>query len=230
MSGTDPGSEADQGSEADADGDGGGPSTESPDRRLDEQREEYRDLVEDVRERVIQVKRETDTKAEAETVGALDDRVADVTDDLETLRADLASLEDRVDGGFENFESSLTGLVDELDDLRDRLDTLATALVGLREDVATVREGESARRAAADLKVAANREGVATAACEECSGEVRVGLLADPECPHCASRFVDLEPKRGIFGSATLATGDPPALDAGDEATPLDDLDGGDPE
>ncbi|MFC6737121.1 hypothetical protein ACFQEQ_12840, partial [Halolamina salina] len=53
---------------------------------------------------------------------------------------------------------------------------------------------------------------VGAADCGACERQVHVGLLSAPRCPHCDEAFVDVEPGRRFFGSATLVTGDQPAL------------------
>jgi len=203
--------------------------------RLDDLDDEFTALVEDVRERVIQVKREADGKAPADhdhppIDGRLDDadaaidRIDDAVDDLDD-RVD--EVDRRLSAGFENYEDVLEYLTDATDDLQDRTDLLARAIVDVRTEVRRL-AGESARRAEAEsLQLAANRAGVRTADCEHCGAEVDIAMLSAPECPECGTTFSDVEPKRGFLGSSTLVTGDPPALASGaepdlDEA--LDDL------
>ncbi|WP_193569273.1 MULTISPECIES: hypothetical protein [Halostella] len=203
--------------------------------RLDEIDDEFMDLIEDVRERVIQVKREADAKAPADHghpdlasrvdgAAATADRLAD---EVDRLKDRVDEVDRRVEAGFENYEDVLEYLTDATDDLQERTDLLARAVVDVRREVRRL-AGEAATRSEADsLKRAANRSGVRTASCGDCDAEVDVALLTAPKCPHCASTFNDVEPKRGIFGSATLATGDPPALEGRVETdldSSLDDL------
>ncbi len=165
--------------------------------RLEAQRAEYVELVEDVRERVVEVAREMDDLAAADhdhPQVADADRVAD-------LAADLADLESTVDNGFDNYETVLEELTEAVDELSERMDTLAARVVA--------GDGNEALR---DLRQAANQGGVRTATCENCGGSVDVGLLTDPKCPHCRSRFVDVDTDSGILGSPTLLVGSPPAL------------------
>ncbi|WP_135821063.1 hypothetical protein [Halostella litorea] len=199
-------------------------------RRIDDLDDRFTGLIEDVRERVIQVKREADGKAPAdhdhpsldERVDAADaatDRLDEAVDDLDE-RVD--GLDRRLDAGFENYEDVLEYLTDATDDLQDRTDLLARAVVDVREEVRRL-AGESGRRAEAEaLQLAANRSGVRVADCEDCGAEVDVALLSAPRCPHCASTFNDVRPKQGFLGSPTLLTGEPPALESGSES----DLDG----
>jgi len=87
---------------------------------------------------------------------------------------------------------------------------VAGAVLAVR---AALEADRSAREVAADIRATANRNGDATATCGACSRRVRLGLLSEPECPHCAATFEDVEPSSGLFGSATLRVGPLPALD-----------------
>lgn len=183
--------------------------------RLDAQREEYVDLVEDVRERVVALRREVDDLAPADRGPADHDHdhdlaavAPDLPDRLERIETDLADLEARVDGGFENYETILRELNGTVEDLADRLDTLAAAVV----------DDDEPDAALARLKRAANQLGVREAACEDCGASLDVSLLTAPECPHCRSEFVDVADDGGLFGSHTLVVEAPPALDG--DATP----------
>lgn len=186
------------------------------DARIDDQREEFTDLLEDVRERVIQVKRESDASAPADhdhPDHADESDLDDLRSTVATLESDLAALDETTRSGFDNFEEILEHLVEETEDLGERSTILAKAVVDIRDrrDALVARER---RRAETDeLKLAANRFGVRTANCEECATGVDLGLLTHPECPHCGSSFADVVQKSSIFGSPRLVTGDPPALE-----------------
>ncbi|NHN59893.1 MULTISPECIES: hypothetical protein [Halorussus] len=193
---------------------------------------DFDEKIEDVRERVVQVKRETDEKAPAdhghddlhrqtETVADRADRLAD---ELDALAETVAELEDRVETGFENYEDVLEYLTDATDDVETRLATLAEVTVELRDQTRTLSARHAARAAADELAHLANRRGVDSAKCGHCRETVHVGLLAEPKCPHCASTFNDVEPKQGLFGSARLVVGDPPALEGERADWDLDDV------
>jgi len=186
--------------------------------------------ITDVRERVIQVKRETDAKAPVDH--------------------GHPELEDRIAAGFRNYEEILEyltettddlaeatdGLVDATDEHNAKLDTVAGAVVDLRSRVAALERDSAQRAAVADVRREANRHGVATATCDACGESVRLGLLDEPFCPHCETPVDGVEPKRGFFGSNRLTVGDLPALEPpdgsdasteGDSATPAADELGG---
>lgn len=186
---------------------------------LETQREEFTDLLEDVRERVIQIKREGDRKAPA---AHSHDEYA-TADELREVQDTLAELEETTRTGFDNFEEILERVVDDLDDLEDRSTILANAIVELR-DRRSARAARERRRAAVEcLQLDANRLGINRAACEGCSSNVTISLLTRPECPHCERSFTDVSTKSSLFGSHTLETGDPPALE-GVVAGTVDDV------
>jgi len=166
--------------------------------RINALEDDLDEKITDVRERVIQVKRETDAKAPEDH--------------------DHPDIERRLRQGFENYEEILEYLTETTDDHDAKLDTVASAIVDLRARVATLERDSSERAAAADLRREANRQGVAEAVCESCGGSVHLGLLDSPFCPHCESTFDGVEPKRGFFGSHRLTVGQRPALEAPSES------------
>ncbi|MFC7238434.1 hypothetical protein ACFQS4_09410 [Saliphagus sp. GCM10025317] len=200
---------------------------------LEEQRTEFIDHVEDVRERVVQVKQEADGKAPEEhdhdeyadrsAVEALDEDLETVAerlsafedriDALSSLEADLEALSEAVDSGFENFEDVLEHVLETTDELERRSTTLATAVLDLREQRDALAARERRRSEAERLQRAASRLGIQTATCAACSTAVSMGLLTEPTCPYCGTQFADVSKKRSFLGSHTLETGEPPALE-----------------
>ena len=179
--------------------------------------------IQDVRDRVLQVKREADRKADADhehpelerAVAATDERIADLATAVEDQRSRLDDVESRVDDGFENFEEVLDYLTETTDDLGAKTQTLATALLDVRDGVRLIAQGNNS--AVDQLAAQANRKGVREAACEDCARSVDIALLREPACPHCGATFSRVESKSGWFGSHTLQTGEsPPALEPGD--------------
>lgn len=185
---------------------------------LDRVETRFRELLEDVRERVVQVKRETDAKAPAdhdhpEMAADLADLEADLDAELSGLATDLSALGERVDAGFDNYEEVLEYLADGVDRMGARQVTLARALVETRDELRKLAARDTARSAAESVKREAAERRIRDADCEACGTAVDVGLLTRAECPHCASAFVGVEGARGFFGSDTLVTGDRPALE-----------------
>jgi chromosome segregation ATPase len=192
--------------------------------RVDAVEDDLDHKIDDVRDRVVQIKRETDAKASREHGHPdLEDRVDEAVRAAADAESSVDALDDRLDRGFENYEEILEYLTDVTDDLDDSVETLTGAVVDLRAEVRRVTAAEHDRRAVDDLRTAANRHGERTAACADCSATVDLGLLARPNCPHCEATFVEFEPATGFFGSATLRTGDRPALTDGRDGA-LDDL------
>ncbi|WP_327051302.1 hypothetical protein [Halomicrococcus gelatinilyticus] len=192
---------------------------------VEDLREEFTEKLEDVRERVIQVKREADEKAPAghdhadlrEDLAELDAAV----EEMEELREQVEANRRHVDSGFENYEEVLSYLTETTDELEEKLDVLAAAMVDVRDRTRQLAAAAEERAAVADLARTANRNGVKSAVCESCDLSVTISLLREPECPHCGAAVRDIDPKQGFFGSNTLVVGDPPAL----EGETLDDVD-----
>jgi len=192
---------------------------------LDEHREEFADLLDDVRKRVVQVKREADAKAPADHGhDDVEERVDAVESDVTSLSETVDEVESDLDAGFGNFEDVLEYLTERTDDLGEKTGTLARVLVDLRSEVQRLSATEARRAEAEALQLAANREGVRTATCGECESPVDVSLLSAPECPHCASTFNDVEKRSGLFSSNQLVTGEPPALPESQDEALDDDL------
>lgn len=184
------------------------------DERVDSLQSELDEKIDDVRSRVVQVKREADRKAPADHGHPeLEDRVDAAGTAATEAQDQLDQLGDRLDRGFENYEEILTYLRDTTDELDDKLTRLARATVSLRRRTAQMEATVALWRGVDDLKTEANRHGVTSAKCGECGSVVHVGLLGKPRCPHCEQPFTGVEPARGFFGSATLEVGDRPALE-----------------
>lgn len=186
---------------------------------------ELDEKIEDVRERVIQIKQETDAKAPADhdhgDIRKQLQRAVRAAEAANTKGERLTERVERVDQGFDNFEEILEYLTDTTSELEEKLDAIAQTVIDLRQSVGELEGTSSARAAAADLKTEANREGITTAKCDGCESKVYIGLLSTPHCPHCGTTFRDVDPADGLFGSDYLRTGNQPALEGG-EADTLD--------
>lgn len=179
--------------------------------RLEDERDEQ---ITDVRERIVEVLREVDSKASADHSHAeIEAAVTDVESALATLDDRLTRLDDDVASASRQFDD----VVDEVDDLESKLAKLANAAVQLQRRVSELEGIEAKRSAVADLQAVANRHEITTADCERCDRTVHLGLLAEPQCPHCDSLFDAFEPPSGLFGNARLTIGDRPALDGATE-------------
>lgn len=173
------------------------------DDRVDGLDAEFQAKIDDVRERVVQVKRETDAKApkahthdELAAVDALDARVNELATDLARLREDLTDgLEDVEEDVAERADVSAE-LTERVDDAAEKLNRVAWVVSDLKEETA----GRDAHEKAVDrIRRAAAQEGVSTATCERCGESVHVALLNAPECPHCQATVSDVRPAGGIL-------------------------------
>jgi rubrerythrin len=183
--------------------------------RLDALDAEVDDLIDDVRERVIQVKRETDGKAPADHDHA--DLRETATEAAETAEHAMAAAEDAREAvadeaTADDVRERVAALSERTDRLEERAETLARVAVEARDERRDLRSAEAERAAADELRRHANRHGDAVAKCEDCGGTVRLGLLSRPRCPHCEATVASVEPS-GVVRKARLRTGAPPALD-----------------
>lgn len=225
------------GSEVDAvTGEGGPPGETSEveaelaavESRLTELEATLDEQIQDVRERVIQVKRETDEKAaadhdhpelRAELETAVDDATAatetaeSALTEAETLASDLSEIQSTLDGGFDNYESILRGLKDSTDEVRDRTDRLVTAVTQLRDRVVELETAAERRADAEALQQDATQKGVTDAVCNDCESTVYLGLLGDARCPHCETPFERVDADTGLFRPPRLVVADRPALE-----------------
>lgn len=194
--------------------------------RLSDLESDVDEKIEDVRSRIVQVKHEADKKAPQDHDHAeLEAELVEARSAVGDLRDELENVENKVDGGFRNYEEILEHLNDDIDDLHGKANALARVVVGLRSSVVAV-EADRAKRVAADeLKTEANRENIAEAACETCESPVRIALLSMPRCPHCGENFDGVRPKQGFFGSPTLTTSERPALEEAPEPVSDEPLD-----
>jgi hypothetical protein len=135
-------------------------------------------------------------EAVEERVGGLDDRLADVEEQVDEL-AELEARVDDIDAG-------------EID---DKLSRVASAVVRVRRRLEAAERDRSDRERLDALTATANRNGVRKAACTDCGDTVDISLLTAPECPHCGGAFAELEPNPGFLGTSRLVIEEQPALD-----------------
>lgn len=201
---------------------------------------DFQDKLDDVRERVIQVKKEADAKADADhdhadlqsrldalesAVDRLDalerrldhlddgDRLAELETDVEGVESQLADLSARVEA-IDESNDRVVDLADRLDDVQEKLQTVAWVVRDLR-DARTHATGATVDA----IKRSAAEHDLTRARCENCSEGVEIGLLTEPSCPHCDATIDGLEPSRRMLGlgSATLTVA--PQIESGAEET-----------
>jgi uncharacterized coiled-coil DUF342 family protein len=190
------------------------------DQRLDDVEEDTNERIQDVRDRVVQVLKTAKSKADADhDHPELAENVEEMEAELAEFRTEFDSLEERVDGGFENYETILSTLTDRADETDEKLDTLANAIIDLRKRAVELESASARRTAVEELQTDANLRGVETANCEACGETVRLGLLTEPRCPRCQEPFDGVEPGGRFLGAATITVGEQPAL-TGDSFEP----------
>jgi chromosome segregation ATPase len=182
--------------------------------RIDSLETEIEADIEDVRDRVLQVRDAVKERAPKDHT-----------------HAETRQLAERVDGLAGNLEdvgtevTATTETVEELEarlsDVESKLDRLARVVVALRNrDTAEATEREEQLD---HIRRQANEQDVVKARCATCEGSVRISLLTEPACPHCGAEVRDIEPPNSVLGRALdigrakLTGPDPPALEAGDE-------------
>lgn len=191
--------------------------------------------VEDLRERLVQLYRDTEQKAEADhthpdlaeqldevdaNARAVADRVDGLEDRVESIDDTVASVDDRV----ERIEDRLDALAAADDDAADKLSRVASAVVRIQRRLREI-DGERADHGRLDeILDAANRHGVTKADCDGCGHTVRLSLLSSAECPRCESRFDALDPADRFYRRSRLIVDDRPAL-SGETADAAGDSD-----
>ena len=171
------------------------------DDRFDELESDFQGKIADVRERVIQLKKELDTKAPA------DHEAFDAVDDLETemaaLNRELVAVRDELEADIEDNVDALVKANDRYDELQTRMDDTEDKLKRVAWVVNDLRDnqgGRDAHQEAVDsIKRAAAQEGISTAKCQNCSESVDISLLTEPQCPHCNTPVNDVRPQGGII-------------------------------
>jgi hypothetical protein len=181
--------------------------------RIDALETEVNENIVDVRERVIQVKREADTKApadhdheELERIEAIDRRLQGLAETLERLEAVVEDLDADL-AAHRDEEADRTDRQDDIDERLADAEEKLTRVAWVVSDLTEQAGGRSAHeQAVARIKRAAAQEGVGTPDCERCGDAVDVSLLTDPECPHCGATVSDVRPTGGIFRTKATLT------------------------
>ncbi|WP_436923482.1 hypothetical protein [Halosimplex amylolyticum] len=186
---------------------------------------DFAEKIQDVRERVVQVKRETDGKADADHTHPEFGELATLSSAVDDLESALGSLESRVDDDAETVADvderlgDVEDRVDEMERATDRLDEIEERLRTVAWVVSDLREAEQARSSGSDaierLKATAAELDADRAVCENCSQAVDIALLHEPRCPHCDATVSDVRLPGGFFGKPTLTVAR--QLEAGDE-------------
>ncbi|EMA29705.1 hypothetical protein [Haloarcula japonica] len=166
--------------------------------RFDALEADFQTKIEDVRERVVQVKQEADAKAPTDHSHEEFDRLDALTQEIEEIETELAALRGDVTDSLETQDEHVADIDDRLDDVEDKLTRVAWVVSDLRDD----QGGRGQNQKAVDrLKRAAAQENISTARCSNCDEQVEIGLLTEPQCPHCNTTVSDVRPEGGIIRS-----------------------------
>lgn len=190
-------------------------ATEAVERRVgsraDSIQAAFQEKLEDVRERVVQVKQEADAKAPADHDHEEFDRLVALGRHVDDLQEDVEGLTERLDATLPEQEMAIEELEADLDTVKERLRTVAWAVRDLREDVET----DTGLAAVERVKRAAAKADVDRARCENCGNGVDIALLTDPHCPHCEATVTDVEEASGFFSKPKLLVAS--QLESGEE-------------
>jgi len=180
-------------------------------RRVDSAEREFQAKLEDVRERVVQVKQETDAKAPADHGHEELDHLVALDERVDALEAELDTLTGRLDATLPEQETAVGELEADVDQLQERLRTVAWTVRDLRDSV----EADGGLDAVERVKRAAVKADVDRARCENCGNGVDIALLTDPHCPHCEATVADVEGANGFFSKPKLLVAS--QLESGEE-------------
>jgi len=173
--------------------------------RFDALEADFQTKIGDVRERVVQVKREADAKAPADHSHEEFDRIDALSQEIEEMKAELAALRDDVADSLETEDERVADIGEQVSDIGDRLDDVEDKLTRVAWVVSDLRDDQGGRdqnqKAVDRLKRAAAQENISTARCSNCDEQVEIGLLTDPQCPHCNTTVSDVRPEGGIIRS-----------------------------
>jgi len=177
--------------------------------QLDDVEDDFTGKITDVRERVVQLKRELDEKAPADHEAF--DAVDELDDSVTALNRELVEVRDEFEDAMASQTERVADLESRFDEFEQRLDDTESKLKRVAWVVSDLREeqgGRDAHQKAVDrLKRAAAQEGISSASCQNCGEAVDIGLLTDPQCPHCNATISDVQPEGGIIRKkASLVT------------------------
>lgn len=177
--------------------------------RLDSVESEFDGKINDVRKRVVQLKKKTEEKAPEKHTHPEIETLSSLEEDIDALSAELED----VKANYEEMAAEQSETTDEhghrLDELQERLQTVAWVVSDLRED-----QTKSGLDAADRIKHAAAKADIERAQCENCKEGVTISLMTKPRCPHCEATLSNVEPASGWFGDPTLTV--PSQLESGE--------------
>lgn len=183
-------------------------NTDALENRIDALESDHAADIDDVRDRVIQVKKEVDAKTPTEEheqtrqdvedlraeLSALDDQLGSLSDALSALETET---DDRIEANAEAIEA----LEADVPKTRERIKTLAWNVNEIRDHVDRVTDLSPILEKAAQLDID-------RAKCDQCGSGIEIGLLTEAACPHCSAGLTGLVDSRSFFGKPRLLVGD----------------------
>ena len=172
---------------------------ERTDSRLDDVETKLDTSVEDVRERVLQLRDAVEERAPAEhsheEFGALADRLEELSAAVDAVESELEAVESEAES-IQRIDEELGSNADRIDTVEGKLDRLARTVVARTRREAAAADSEERL---AGIRRAANRAGALEANCESCGEPVRIGLLSEAACPHCEHDLAGLETPSSVL-------------------------------
>lgn len=191
---------------------------ERTDSRVDDVETKLDTSVEDVRERVLQLRDAVEERAPAEhsheEFGALADRLEELSAAVDAVESELEAVESEAES-IQRIDEELESNTGRIDTIEGKLDRLARTVVARNRREAAAADSEERL---AGIRRAANRAGALEANCESCGEPVRIGLLSEAACPHCEHEFADLETPSSVlrwFRRPTLTVDEGDGSDTG---------------
>ncbi len=179
-------------------------------RQYEELHEEFQHKIEDLRKRVIQVKREIDTKAPQDHHHA---ELEELETTVDSHESQLDRLDDRLEQQTDALNAAIDTKTEQLDEVSSRLELLGQAVIDLQETVGSLRQTRNHHNRLRTLLDTANTQNIEEAECSACEEKVLLGLLRDPTCPNCDALFRELDQNTGIFSTHQLLIDDRPVLE-----------------
>lgn len=179
--------------------------------RIDSVEAEFDEKIQDVRQRVIQIKKETDSKAPKDHTHPELEKLSKLQGEVESLQTELSELKTEYEESVPEQKERTEEHAERLEEIQDRLQTVAWVVSDLRE----AQQSSSGLEAVERIKRAAARADIERANCENCGEGVTLSLLTDPHCPHCDATVTNVEPPSGWFGKPQLTVAS--QLESGEE-------------
>ncbi len=179
--------------------------------RIDDIEADFQEKIQDIRQRVIQVKKEADKKAPADHTHPELAQLSALEDEVESLHSEFEELRAEYDETVTEQSERAEDHAERLNEMQERLQTVAWVVSDLRD----AQQSSSGLEAVERIKRAAARANVERANCENCGERVILSLMTDPHCPHCDATVTNVDPPSGWFGKPQLTVAS--QLESGEE-------------